>query len=145
MSRIAHLASYYAATATYASDFPGLEGELDCDCCVIGGGYTGLSAALELAGRGHDVVLLKARRIGWGASGRNGGQIVTGYSADHTRRRPARCTFRAGRPRAVPGSWRRRGQARARRRGVCPSFALFGTVPPGSDIAEASTAHFTYS
>ena len=50
---------------------------------MIGGGFTGLSAALELARRDYDVVLLEAKRLGWGASGRNGGQIVSGYAADH--------------------------------------------------------------
>ena len=55
-----------------------LEGERDCDVCVVGGGFTGLSAALHLAERDYDVVLLEAERVGWGASGRNGGQLNSG-------------------------------------------------------------------
>ena len=78
MARSEHPDSYYAATARGLSDHPRLEGELSCDVCVVGGGYTGLSAALHLAERDYDVVLLEAERIGWGASGRNGGQLNTG-------------------------------------------------------------------
>ncbi len=78
MPRCEHPESYYAATARGLSDHPRLEGELSCDVCVVGGGYTGLSAALHLAERDYDVVLLEAERIGWGASGRNGGQLNTG-------------------------------------------------------------------
>jgi len=55
-----------------------VEGELDCDVCVVGGGFSGLSAALHLAERGYDVILLEAERLGWGASGRNGGQLNSG-------------------------------------------------------------------
>ena len=64
--------------------FPALEGEIEADVCVIGGGYTGLSAALHLRKKGYDVVLLEAERIGWGASGRNGGHVGTGQRADQT-------------------------------------------------------------
>jgi gamma-glutamylputrescine oxidase len=60
------------------TDHPELEGDTACDVCVIGGGFTGLSAALHLAEQDYDVVLLEARRIGWGASGRNGGQLGSG-------------------------------------------------------------------
>jgi gamma-glutamylputrescine oxidase len=67
--------SLYAATAAPALTAPTLAGDVTCDVCVIGGGYTGLSAALHLAERGYDTVLLEARRVGWGASGRNGGQL----------------------------------------------------------------------
>ncbi|MDJ0895250.1 MAG: FAD-binding oxidoreductase [Alphaproteobacteria bacterium] len=80
--RLDHAPSYYAATANPASERPRLEGDVDCDVCVVGGGFTGLSAALELAKRGFDVVLLEGARIGWGASGRNGGQVVGGFSCD---------------------------------------------------------------
>ncbi len=57
-------------------------GELSCDVCVIGGGYTGLSSALHLAQKGYDVILLDAHRVGWGASGRNGGQVGTGQRVE---------------------------------------------------------------
>ncbi len=70
--------SYYAATARGVIAHPRLLGEVTCDVCVIGAGFTGLSAALHLAERGYDAVLLEARRVGWGASGRNGGQLGSG-------------------------------------------------------------------
>jgi len=73
-----HVASYYAATANRELAFAPLHGHVRADVCVIGGGYTGLSAALHLRERGYEVVLLEAERIGWGASGRNGGQVGTG-------------------------------------------------------------------
>jgi gamma-glutamylputrescine oxidase len=75
-----HADSWYAASANPAPAHPGLEGEVRADVCVVGGGFTGLSAALHLAERGYNVVLLEAERIGWGATGRNGGQICTGFS-----------------------------------------------------------------
>ncbi|MEF3047274.1 NAD(P)/FAD-dependent oxidoreductase [Pseudotabrizicola sp. L79] len=71
-------ASYYAATAAPFDRLPMLKGERRADVCIIGGGYTGLSAALHLAQAGYDVVLLEAHRIGFGASGRNGGQVGSG-------------------------------------------------------------------
>lgn len=74
--------SYYAASARGVVDHPRLEGGTSADVCVIGGGYTGLSAALHLAERNYRVVLLEAQRIGWGASGRNGGQIGSGQRQD---------------------------------------------------------------
>lgn len=74
--------SYYAASAPVEPPGPPLAGELRCDVCVIGAGLTGLTAALELAARGFDVVVLEAQRIGWGASGRSGGQLIFGYACD---------------------------------------------------------------
>lgn len=73
-----HPDSYYAATANPAPDHPRLEDAETCDVCVIGGGYTGVSTGLHLAERGYDVVLLESERVGWGASGRNGGQLGSG-------------------------------------------------------------------
>ena len=73
-----HAPSYYAATANPAPDREPLRGDVLADVCVIGGGFTGLSAALHLAERGYSVALLEAHRIGWGASGRNGGQVGSG-------------------------------------------------------------------
>ncbi|MDO2949641.1 NAD(P)/FAD-dependent oxidoreductase [Aeromonas simiae] len=77
-----HVNSYYAASANPHVPWPRLEEGLTCDVCVVGGGYTGLSSALHLAERGYKVVLLEASRIGFGASGRNGGQIVNSFSRD---------------------------------------------------------------
>jgi gamma-glutamylputrescine oxidase len=74
--------SYYAATARGIQKYPQLSGAERADVCVIGGGFTGLSAALNLAEQGLDVVLLEAERIGFGASGRNGGLIGSGQRAD---------------------------------------------------------------
>ncbi|MFA9231432.1 MAG: NAD(P)/FAD-dependent oxidoreductase [Microgenomates group bacterium] len=77
-------ASYYAATRSDLAPFAQLRGETRADVCVVGGGYTGLSAALHLAERGFDVVLLEAHRVGFGASGRNGGQVGSGQRQDQT-------------------------------------------------------------
>ena len=74
--------SYYEATVTRPPAQPALTERLLADVCVVGGGYAGVSAALELAERGFDVVLLEAQRIGWGASGRNGGQVIVGFGHD---------------------------------------------------------------
>lgn len=74
--------SYYEATVTRPPARPALAQRLMADVCVVGGGYAGVSAALELAERGFDVVLLEAQRIGWGASGRNGGQVIVGYGSE---------------------------------------------------------------
>ncbi|AZC25289.1 MULTISPECIES: FAD-binding oxidoreductase [Pseudomonas] len=73
-----HPASYYAASSLPQPDYPALSGEQIADVCVVGGGFSGLNTALELAERGFSVVLLEARQIGWGASGRNGGQLIRG-------------------------------------------------------------------
>jgi gamma-glutamylputrescine oxidase len=70
--------SYFAATANPFTPAPAFEGEHKADVCVVGGGFTGLSAALHAAERGYSVILLEAGRIGWGASGRNGGQMIPG-------------------------------------------------------------------
>ncbi len=73
-----HTNSYYAATANWQTDYPALSGEVSTDVAIVGGGFTGVNTALELAERGYSVVLLEANRIGWGATGRNGGQIIGG-------------------------------------------------------------------
>lgn len=77
-----HPASWYAATAEAPAATAPVEGDLTADVCVVGGGITGLSAALHLARGGMDVVLIDANRIGAGASGRNGGQVGTGQRVE---------------------------------------------------------------
>ena len=74
--------SYYHASRNPSPDTNPLDGSCRADVCVIGGGYTGLSSALHLAKRGYRVVLLEARKVGWGASGRNGGQLGSGQRKD---------------------------------------------------------------
>ncbi|WP_009981263.1 NAD(P)/FAD-dependent oxidoreductase, partial [Burkholderia pseudomallei] len=75
-----HAASYYAATVNDTTRHPPLEGTIDADICVIGAGLTGISAALNLAERGHSVAVLEASKVGWAASGRNGGQLIGGFA-----------------------------------------------------------------
>jgi gamma-glutamylputrescine oxidase len=77
-----HPQSYYAATAQAAPPAPPLAGSVRADVCIIGGGYTGLSAALHLARAGRKVLLLDAAQLGGGASGRNGGQAHFGFRRD---------------------------------------------------------------
>ena len=77
-----HPDSYYVATATHLKERPGLEGDLRADVCIIGAGFTGLSAAVNLAELGLDVVVVEAERVGFGASGRCGGLIGSGQRKD---------------------------------------------------------------
>src|SRR5271169_2759115 len=81
MAATEYLDSYYAASALPAPVRPVLEGGTECDVCVIGAGIAGCSAALHLAERGLSVVLLEEHRVGWGASGRSGGQALFGVAA----------------------------------------------------------------
>lgn len=82
VNRTEHTSSYYAATRNEVQDRPALAEAIDADVCIIGAGFTGLSSALHLAEAGFRVVVLEAARIGYGASGRNGGQLVNSYSRD---------------------------------------------------------------
>ena len=78
-----YIDSHYARTRTAAPARPPLEGYVKAGVCVIGGGLAGLNTALGLAERGaKDVVLIEANRVGWGASGRNGGFVDTHYAAE---------------------------------------------------------------
>lgn len=77
-----HADSYYAATANPAPERPRLQESKTTDVCVVGAGFSGVATALSLAEKGYRVIILEAARVGWGASGRNGGQIVNGYSRD---------------------------------------------------------------
>lgn len=75
-----HTCSYYAATVNEVTDYPSLQGGESADVCVVGAGFTGVATALTLAERGYSVALVEANRVGWGASGRNGGQLINGIS-----------------------------------------------------------------
>jgi gamma-glutamylputrescine oxidase len=77
-----HIDSWYSASRNASPEFPRLEGMHSADVCIIGGGYTGLSTAIHLRELGFSVILLEANRVGWGASGRNGGHVGTGQRAD---------------------------------------------------------------
>ena len=74
--------SWYVASSPILAEQPAARGELAYDVCVVGGGYAGLSCALHLAKSGKSVAVLEAERVGWGASGRNGGHVGTGQRAD---------------------------------------------------------------
>ena len=91
-----YVESYYAATANPHAPWPTLQESIQCDVCIIGGGFTGLSAALHLTEVGYDVVVLEAARVGFGASGRNGGQGGESYSraADVVVRRDGKASDR---------------------------------------------------
>ena len=78
-----HTDSYYAASVNKVTDYPVLEGARSADICIVGAGFTGVATALTLAERGYSVALVEANRVGWGASGRNGGQIINGFKALH--------------------------------------------------------------
>jgi gamma-glutamylputrescine oxidase len=73
--------SWYEASVRRSAPAPALAGDLDADVCVVGGGLSGCFTALYLAERGYRVVLLEAERIGFGASGRSGGQLIPGYAS----------------------------------------------------------------
>ena len=83
--RDAALDSWYATTAAPWSSQPRLQGRERVDVAILGGGLTGLSAALELAQQGRKVAILEAHRVGWGASGRSGGQVIFGYGCDQAK------------------------------------------------------------
>ncbi len=76
-----HTGSYYAASANPSPKRAAVAGRIDVDVAVVGAGFSGLSTALHLAERGHQVAVIEGARVGWGASGRNGGQIVNGLNA----------------------------------------------------------------
>jgi gamma-glutamylputrescine oxidase len=85
--------SYYTASMRHETDYPRLEGSLSVDVVVIGGGFTGVAGALELAERGLKVALVETHKVGWGASGRNGGQVTGSLSGDEAMRQQMRASL----------------------------------------------------
>ncbi|PMN67524.1 NAD(P)/FAD-dependent oxidoreductase [Enterovibrio norvegicus] len=77
-TNLPHTSSYYAATAKYPQRYPQLSESISADVCIVGGGFSGVNSAIELAQRGYSVVLLESNKVGWGASGRNGGELIRG-------------------------------------------------------------------
>ncbi|MEM9531494.1 MAG: FAD-binding oxidoreductase [Pseudomonadota bacterium] len=90
VSRQEHTRSYYAASINSDETYPTLTGDVEADVCIVGAGFTGVATALTLAERGFKVALVEANRVGWGASGRNGGQLINGLGglSRIERRRP---------------------------------------------------------
>lgn len=80
-----HVASWYAASVELPPLSAALAGDEQADVCILGAGLTGLSTAIELAEAGYSVIVLEAQRVGWGASGRNGGQVIFGYGCDQAK------------------------------------------------------------
>lgn len=79
---LARCNSYYNATINQETDYQPLQGELDVDVVIIGGGFTGVATAVELSEQGYKVAIVEANKIGWGATGRNGGQVTGSLSGD---------------------------------------------------------------
>jgi gamma-glutamylputrescine oxidase len=82
MPPLPHTGSYYAASVNQHTDFAPLRGEQQADVCVIGAGFTGIATALTLTERGYKVRVVEANKVGWGATGRNGGQMISGVSGE---------------------------------------------------------------
>jgi len=89
MSGSEHIRSWYAASAPAFPRQPVLAGTQRADVCILGAGITGLSTAIELARAGLSVIVLEAKRVAWGASGRSGGQAIVGFGCDQAKITPA--------------------------------------------------------
>ena len=126
--------SWYAATATPLAAFPPLKGAASADVCVVGGGYTGLSAALHLRQRGYDVVLLEAQRVGFGASGRNGGQVGSGQRLEQSALERMVGRDDAGK------LWTIAEAAKATVRGLIDAHGIDATLRPGVAHAAQTAA-----
>lgn len=120
-----HPSSWYAATAAGMRRHPVLKGTETADVCVVGAGYTGLSAALHLAARGYSVTVVEAHRVGFGASGRNGGQVGSGQRLDQDEIERI-----AGRD-AARRLWDLAEEAKATVRGLIERHAIAADYRPG--------------
>ncbi len=127
--------TWYEASARGRRSWPALDGDRRADVCVVGGGYTGLSAALHLAERGFRVVLLEARRIGNGASGRNGGQLGSGH------RRPQALLERALGVEAARRLWELAEEAKAAVRERITRHRIACDLKPGIAVAAHRPRH----
>ena len=133
-----HPRSLWAATANPSRERAPLAGDRSCDVCVIGGGYTGLSAALHLAERGYDVLLLEAHRVGWGASGRNGGQLGSG----HAKLQPTLVAkYGAATARAL---WDLAEDAKALVKGLIDTHQIACDYAPGNTACAVTASDFDY-
>ncbi|WP_029349760.1 FAD-binding oxidoreductase [Bosea sp. 117] len=134
-----HPNSWYAATANPHPEHPALAGSVRADVCIIGGGYTGLSAALHLTEKGYDVVLLEASRVGSGASGRNGGQIHSGQRRDQDW-----IEARMGRDDAMK-LWRMAEEAKALLHDLIARHNIDCDVRPGLIVADHKPGYVAHS
>ncbi len=117
--------SWYEASVELLPLFDALDADVDCDVCIVGAGFTGLSAALHLAQAGINVVLLDAHRVGWGASGRNGGQLGSGQRLSQTE-----LESRFGFDRAL-ALWQLAEQAKDCVHTLCRRYAIDCDYQPG--------------
>jgi len=129
------LDSYYLATAIGQRARPQLKGAHEADVCVVGAGYTGLSCALHLAKAGLKVAVLEAEYAGFGASGRNGGQVITGQRVDQ---RDLERRYGEARARAL---WDLALEAKAQVRALIAAHAIDCDVRPGQLTAAVRESH----
>ena len=134
-----HAPSYYAATAASDRCWPALRGRHRVDLCIIGGGFTGLSAALHAAEKGLSVVLLEAHRVGFGASGRNGGQVGSGQRLEQDE------LERMYGPEAARRLWEFGEEAKSLVRGLIDTHAMPVTFHPGIAHACRTEAEVRHS
>ena len=133
----AHTGSYYRATAIGQIARPALHGDLHADVCIIGAGYTGLSCALHLANAGLKTIVLEAEHAGFGASGRNGGQVITGQRVDQIEleRRYGRIQAHA--------LWELATDAKSLVHELAAAHTIHCDVKPGHITAAVKTKHAT--
>jgi gamma-glutamylputrescine oxidase len=129
-----HAPSWYAASLPHDVERPALKGDVTADVAILGAGFTGLWAALTLARAGRSVVVLDAHRVGFGASGRNGGQVNLGFNQSQ---QALEAKLGETRARAL---WELAEAARAQLRDFCSTHAPEASYRPGSAYAEYSAS-----